>query len=92
MTISNETGLGVKGNGRSGYAMRLAERGLAVQTFDGHTLKMSYSPEADSQLQQGQPVSGDELTAYARSVLADIPETSQMFPGLERIEIDFGQI
>jgi len=82
----------VESDGRTSYVTALAERGLAIHSFDGHTLKVTYNPAADHQIEQAKAVSGDELSQYAQRVLADHPEANRMFPGLERIEIEFGEI
>jgi hypothetical protein len=82
----------VEGNGDTSYATALAGRGLAVHSFDGHTLKLTYNSAADHQIEQGKAVNGDELKVYAQHVLADLPSENRMFPGLERIEVEFGEI
>lgn len=80
------------GDGRTSYVTRLAERGLAIHSFDGHVLTLTYNSAADHQIEHGKAVAGDELAQYARSILGELPEATAMFPGLERIEIQFGEI
>jgi hypothetical protein len=79
-------------NGRTSFVTALAERGLTLNSFDGHTLKLNYNAAADHQIEQGKAISGDELTFYAQRLLEGEPEATRMFPRLERIEVDFGQI
>lgn len=75
-------------DGRTSFVTALAERGLSLGSFDGHTLKLVYNAAADHQIEQGK-VSGDDLTQYAQRILATTPDANRMFPGLERIEINF---
>lgn len=79
-------------DGRTSFVTGLAERGLVMNSFDGRTLKLGYNAAADHQVEQGKAITGEDLAAYARRVLADQPEATRMFPGLERIEVDFGQL
>lgn len=74
-------------NDRTSYAARLAERGLTIKSFDGRTLKLTYKPAADPRFQEGKPVSGDELTTYAKSVLAPLQEKNGPYARLELIEV-----
>jgi hypothetical protein len=82
----------VEADGRTTYVTRLAQRGLAINSFDGHVLKLTYNPAADHQIEQGKTPSQDELGQYARRVLADLSDAMQMFPGMEQIEVDFAAI
>lgn len=79
-------------NGRTSFVTALAERGLTLSSFDGHILKLSYNAAADHQIEQGKAVSGDELILFAQRLLVGEPEATRLVPGLERIEVDFGQI
>ncbi len=77
---------------RTAFTERLAERGLAIHTFDGTTLTLAYNSAADS-LIDGEPAPDErDLVEYARSALSDLPEASNMFPGLDRIVVDFGAL
>jgi hypothetical protein len=79
-------------DGQTALATGLAERGLQLQSFDGNTLKLAYDSAGDHQIEEGKPVNEDELSEYARRLLATIPDTATMFPGLERIEVDFASL
>jgi hypothetical protein len=82
----------MEGDERTAYVTRLGERGLAIHSFDGHVLKLTYNPAADHQIELGKAADQDELGQYARRVIADLPDAVQMFPGMERIEVEFGAI
>lgn len=82
----------MEADGRTSFVTRLTERGLALHSFDGRLLKLTYNPAADLQIEQGKTIGRDELAEYARRILVELPEAAKMFPGLERIEIEFGEI
>lgn len=77
---------------RDAYTAKLAERGLEIHSFDGSTLRLNYNPAADNQIQDGERIDENELVQYARSSLTALPEAGNMFPGLDKIMVDFGAI
>lgn len=74
-------------NGRTSFVTALAQRGLTLSSFDGHTLELGYNAAADHQIEEGKTVSGEELAQYAQRLLATLPDAERMFPGLERIQV-----
>jgi hypothetical protein len=74
---------------RNLYTAKLAEHGLEIHSFDGQTLILRYNPAADSLIDLGQGADENELVRYARKSIADLPDAANMFPGLDRIAIDF---
>jgi hypothetical protein len=77
---------------RDAYTGKQAQRGLQIHSFDGHTLRLSYNPAADNQVQDGEHIDENELVQYARCSLTELPEAGRMFPGLNKIVVDFGAI
>jgi len=77
---------------RDTYTGKLAERGLQIHSFDGHTLRLSYNPAADNQVQDGARIDENELVQYARKSLDELPEAGNMFPGLDEIVVDFSSL
>ena len=77
---------------RDSYTGKLAERGLEIHSFDGSTLRLNYNPAADEQVQDGGRIDENELVQYARCSLTELPEAGSMFPGLNKIVVDFGAI
>jgi hypothetical protein len=77
---------------RDAYTGKLAERGLEIHSFDGSTLRLNYNPAADAQVQDGERIDENELVHYAKSSLNELPEAGRMFPGLNKIVVDFGAI
>jgi hypothetical protein len=82
----------VERDDRDAYTAKLAERGLEIHSFDGSTLKLNYNPAADEQVQDGERIDENELVQYARSSLTELPGAGNMFPGLDKIVVDFGAI
>jgi hypothetical protein len=79
-------------NDRDAYTARLAERGLEIHSFDGRTLTLRYNPGADSLIDLGQGADESELVEYARNSMADLPQATLMFPGLDRIVVNFAAL
>jgi hypothetical protein len=77
---------------RDAFTAKLAERGLEIHSYDGSTLKLNYNPAADNQVQDGERIDENELVRYARNSLSDLPEAGNMFPGLDKIVVDFAAI
>jgi hypothetical protein len=80
----------VEDNDRNVYTAKLAEHGLEIHSFDGQTLMLRYNPAADSLIEQG--ADENELVQYARKSITGLPEAAHMFPGLDRIVVDFGAL
>jgi hypothetical protein len=74
---------------RSKLTARLAERGLAVESFDGTILTLAYNPTADQTVEQSGTPTADELSRYARTVLLSIPGGEALFPQIGDVAIDF---
>jgi hypothetical protein len=77
---------------RNVYTAKLAEHGLEIHSFDGQTLTLRYNPAADSLIELGQGADENELVQYARKSITDLPKAAHMFPGLNRIVVDFGEL
>jgi hypothetical protein len=77
---------------RNAYAAKLAEHGLEIHAFDGQTLTLRYNPAADSLIDLGQRADENALVQYARQSLSRLPDAAHMFPGLDRIFVDFGAL
>lgn len=73
---------------RTEFLARLAERGLSVKSYDDQTLTVQYDPEKDSDVTQGQAVERDALARYVREVILQLPGFEEMFPRLERIDVE----
>jgi hypothetical protein len=82
----------VERDDRDAYTAKLAERGLEIHSLDGQTLTLGYNPAADHIVGDGPGADENELAQYARKSLDDLPEAERMFPGLDRIVVDFGAI
>jgi hypothetical protein len=77
---------------RDAYTGKLAERDLEIRSFDGQTLTLRYNPAADNQVQDGERIDESDLVQYARKCLDELPDATHMFPGLDRIAVDFGAL
>jgi hypothetical protein len=77
---------------RDAYTAKLAERGLEIHSFDGQTLTLRYNPAADEQVQDEERIDENDLVHYARKSLDELPEAGRMFPGLNKIVVDFGAL
>lgn len=77
---------------RTVFTERLAERGLEIHSFDGHALRLRYNSAADQLMGDGPGADENELAGYAKESLAGLPAAAHMFPGLERIVVEFGAI
>ncbi|HEY6487368.1 MAG TPA: hypothetical protein VIX83_13380 [Candidatus Cybelea sp.] len=66
----------------------LAERGLALSSFDGTTLVVHYDAHGDSEVQQGHAVDAASLSRYVQDVIAQYPGSETMFPGLVDVEVE----
>ena len=63
-----------------------------MEDFDGQTLTLRCNLAADSLIELGKGTDENELVQYARKSIIDLPEAAQMFPGLDRIVVDFGAL
>jgi hypothetical protein len=77
---------------RTEFTEKLAERGLEIHSFDGHALRLRYNSAADHLMGDGPGADEEELAGYAKESLAGLPEAAHMFPGLDRIVVEFGAI
>ena len=75
---------------RAAYTAKLAERGLVVRSFDGHTLTVTYNPEQDPVIQEGHGVELGQLLSYAVLAMNDLPGDpyTELFPGIRSVSID----
>jgi hypothetical protein len=67
---------------------RLAEKGLALKSFDHQVLTLRYDPEKDSAAQQGHAVDAEALSRYAREALLDLPGGDSLFPRLQDVAVE----
>jgi hypothetical protein len=77
---------------RAAYTAKLAERGLAIHSFDGQTLILNYNPAADGSTERGCGLGEEQLAAYARGWIERLPGAAEMFPGLDRVVVDFAAL
>jgi hypothetical protein len=77
---------------RTAYVEKLAERGLEIHTFDGHTLRLRYNSAADTLLEPGRAADGSEFGQFAKRSLDELPQAALLFPGLVQIVVETGSI
>lgn len=77
---------------RYGYLGKLAERVLEIHSFDGRTLTVRYNPAADNQVQNGVRIDENDLVQYTESSLTNLLQAGNMFPGLDKIVVEFGSL
>jgi hypothetical protein len=77
---------------RYAFMGKLAERVLEIRSFDGRTLTVRYNPVADNQVQDGGRIDENELVQYTDSSLTKLLEAGNMFPGLDKIVVDFASL
>ncbi|MGA8660667.1 MAG: hypothetical protein WB644_00010 [Candidatus Cybelea sp.] len=70
----------------------LAKRVLEIHSFDGRTLTVRYNPAADNQVQDGVRIDENALVQYTESSLTNLLEAGSMFPGLDKIVVDFDSL
>jgi hypothetical protein len=70
----------------------LAKRVLEIHSFDGRTLTVRYSVAADNQVQDGVRIDENDLVQYTESSLTNLLEAGNMFPGLDKIVVDFASL
>jgi hypothetical protein len=77
---------------RSKLTARLAERGLALKSLEDTVLTVSYNPAADTGVGEGNTVTAEELSRYAREVLLSLPGAESIFPRVGEVKVDFGSV
>ena len=78
----------MEADARTNFMARLAERGLSLDSFDGHTILLHYDAEADAEVNRGHKVNAELLSRYVRDVMTQLPGAESMFPGLQTIEVE----
>lgn len=73
---------------RSVFIARLAERGVTLRSFDGLKLLVHYDAASDTEVKQGRWVEVEVLPRYVQAVMAELPGSELMFPGLRSIEVE----
>jgi hypothetical protein len=70
---------------RYAYVDRLAQRGLAIHSYDGTVLTLFYDAQVDQTATAPREVLEDELISFCAIALLDHPHAIDMFPGLRSI-------
>lgn len=82
----------MQGDERATFTAHLAERGLEIQSYDGHTLALTYNPAADHLIEKGYAADAKHLAGHAQSLLQNLPHAAEMFPGLQEVFVDLGAL
>jgi hypothetical protein len=82
----------MQGDERATFTAHLAERGLEIQSYDGHALTLTYNPAADHLIEKGSSGDAKQLADYAQSLLHGLPNAAEMFPGLQEVVVDLGAL
>jgi hypothetical protein len=70
---------------RATFTAHLAERGLEIQSYDGHTLALNYNSAADRLIDKGYTADRKQLAGYAQSLLQSLPMYLEKFSKRPRL-------
>ena len=82
----------MKKDDRDACMGKLAERVLEIHAFDGRTLTVRYNSTTDNRIQDGERIDESDLVQYTDNSLTNLLEAGNMFPGLNKIVVEFGSL